>query len=154
KREVPPLRSYLPEALVGLIPDAFKMDEQLALEGPRILIRREAAEPGMMQRIHDLAENVELKLLVRGIPDAHRRRTFVPRGPWGLPPRNPPLAGNAVEDLGLIGRPCSGPDEPVAPGLGLAEVAGIHQGQKGQRGIAQPTVAVVPVSDAAYALGQ
>ncbi len=47
-----------------------------------------------------------------------------------------------------------GAQQPVAPGARLVVVAGVHQRQQRERGVAQPAVAVVPVARAADLLGQ
>jgi hypothetical protein len=53
-----------------------------------------------VQRVHDLAEDVELKLRRRRVPDASRH---CPRSPAATqrPTRHEPLAGHPVQDLRL-----------------------------------------------------
>ena len=53
--------------------------------------------------VHDFAEDVELQLAVRGIADAHRRGIFIAGQPGRRPFGQPPLAGDTVHDLQLIG---------------------------------------------------
>ena len=79
------------------------MLEESRSAGPsRDSLARDAAAPRLMQRVHHLAEHVELQLAVGGIADAHRRGAFVARQPRHLPLGQPPLAGDAVHDLHLV----------------------------------------------------
>ena len=99
--------------------------------------------------VHDLAEDVEVKLAVSGITEAHRRRIFVTGQPWRNPFGQPPLAGDAVHDLQLARTARYRPQQPFAPGLCFVEVAGAHGAEQNQGGVTQPAVAVVPVALAA-----
>jgi len=65
-----------------------------------------------------------------------------------------PLTGDAVHDLGLLGATGDGAQQPLAPGGGLLVVAGIHEGEQGERRVAEPAESVVPVADPADPLRQ
>ena len=68
---------------------------------PRIITRKEweQVEKGLVQRVHQLAIDVELELLVRGVADTHGLGAFVARKPVDLPFGEPAFAQNAVHDL-------------------------------------------------------
>ena len=110
--------------------------------------------PSLMQRIHHLAVDVELELVDGRVAHAHRRGPLVARQPVQHHLGEPPLAGQAVHDLQLGGRPGDRPEQPVAPRAGLvAEAAEVERVER-ERRVAQPRVAVVPVPDPADALRQ
>ena len=73
--------AHLPQAFVGLVPDLRKMHQEFALHRPAGFVCAEAASPRLVQRVHDLAENIELELGVRRVADAHRLRILVSRQP-------------------------------------------------------------------------
>ena len=81
-------------------------------------------------------------------------RAFVARQPRHLPFGQAALAGDAVHDLHLLRTAGDRAQQPVAPSLRFVVVAGIHQREQRERGVAQPAEAVVPVADAAELLGQ
>ena len=78
----------------------------------------------------------------------------MPHGPRALVAGQPfedvllqvPLTGDSVHDLELRWVAGRGTQQPVAPGCGLVAVARRHERGQGERRIAQPAVAVVPVS--------
>ena len=84
--------AHFPDALVGLLPDSLEMSTAAPLEMPRRPRSRDAATPRLMQRVHHLAEDVELELAVRGVADAHRPRALVAGQPGHLPLEQPALA--------------------------------------------------------------
>ena len=59
---------------------------------PARFVRAEPALARLVQRVHDFAENIELKLVVRGIADTHRLRVFIARQPRHFPFGQAPLA--------------------------------------------------------------
>src|SRR5256885_936483 len=63
-------------------------------------------------------------------------------------------AGEPFNVRGWAGTPGGGANQPVAPRDRLVFVACGEQGQQAERGVAQPSVAVVPVTDATDLLGQ
>ena len=66
----------------------------------------------------------------------------------------PALALDPVHDLQLRRLAGDGAEEPLAPGAGLVDVAGVHHRQQGEGGVAEPAEAVVPVADPAELLGE
>ena len=95
-----------------------------------------------------------LGLLDRAVADPDRPRVGVAgqvvEGDLGQPPR--PVDG--VHDLHLGGVAGDGAQQPVPPDVGLLGVAGLDQRVEGERGVAEPAVAVVPVALAPEVLGQ
>ena len=69
--EVPGRPPHLPDALVGLAPFLRKRLEEQQLQRPRIAVEREAGPYGLPHDVSQLAVDVELQLLVRGVADAH-----------------------------------------------------------------------------------
>ena len=116
--------------------------------------RGEAALARLVERVHHLAVDVELQLRRGGVADAHRLRALVAGEPGELQFRQAALAGDAVHDLHLRRAAGDRAHQPVAPGARLVVVAGVHQREQRERGVAQPAVAVVPVAHAADLLGQ
>src|SRR5207244_10944405 len=92
--EVPPAAAHLPNAFVGLRPRGFKVFQKGDLHPPTAVALTETAAASLMQRIHYLAVDVELELVVRAIADAHRSRIAKSLQPRHLPLDEPPLAGD------------------------------------------------------------
>ena len=63
-------------------------------------------------------------------------------------------AVDGVHDLQVVGVAGDRAQQPVAPQPRLLGVAGASRASSGERGVAQPAVAVVPVALAAEVLGQ
>ena len=146
----PPRTSHRPSS--GCCQTSREMPEQRALEGPVLLAQVDAAPARLVQRVHHLAEHVELQLAVRGVADPHRPRRLVAGQPGDLAFGEPPLAGQAVHDLQLRRRAGGGPQQPVAPGAGLAVEPRVHQREQRERRVTQPAEPVVPVARAAQLL--
>ena len=130
------------------------MFEKLDLGIPAGFVRSETAAPCLMVHVHDFAEHVELQLGMRGIADAHRRRSLITRQPVDNPFGQPALAGDAVHDLQLVGAAGNGAQQPFAPRLGFLVVACMHRPEQRQGGVAQPAKTIIPVPHAAHLLGQ
>jgi hypothetical protein len=94
--------AHLPDAFVGFMPDLLDVLENFELQIPGGLLDPEAALPRLMQRVHHFTVHVELKLVVRGVADAHRLRLLVTVEPRHLPFGEPPLAAHAIHDLQLM----------------------------------------------------
>ncbi len=108
----------------------------------------------LQQRVHHLAEDVELQLRRGRVADPDRPRALVAGQPVELHLGQPPLARQAVHDLQVGGAPRGGAKEPRAPRLGFLDLSGVEQHEQRERGIPQPAEAVVPVTRAAELLGQ
>ena len=154
EREVLRRAAHLPHAGVRLAPDLLEMAQQGALQSPVDRAAAQAAATRLVQRIHHLAIHVELHLRMRRIADAHRHRSFVSRQPRKFPFAQPALAGHAVHDLHLRRIARDRAQQPVAPRRGFAVVAGIHECEQGQRGIAQPAITIVPIAFTAESFRQ
>src|SRR5690242_6083667 len=88
------LAAHLPDAVIGFAPDGLEMIEQCTLKFPGGGEILQASSTRLMQRVHHLAVDIELKLVRSGIADAHRLRTFVAAEPGDLALAQPSLAGN------------------------------------------------------------
>src|SRR5215467_6470981 len=119
--------SHFPQALVRLVPDTGEVQQKFALHRPAFFVSAKTALPRLMQRIHYLTENIELKLVVRGVADAHRPGIFVARKPGHFPFRQTPLAAQAVHGLDLAWTARRSPQQPLAPLLRLVVVTGVHE---------------------------
>src|SRR5712692_6348728 len=71
-REVLPGPAYLPDALVGLTPAVLEEIEEHLHERPRLRSGGHADPLRLVQRVTELAVDVELVLERRGVADAHR----------------------------------------------------------------------------------
>jgi hypothetical protein len=80
-----------------------------------------------VQRIHDLAEDIELMLPIRSVADAYWRRSLVARKPLQLQLRQPPFARQAVHDLHLRWLSGHGADEPFPPCLCFIDIPTDHE---------------------------
>ena len=72
--------------------NASAPSEQRELHLPAGFMGRETAAPRLMGGVHDLAEDVELELAMRGVADADRLRPFVAGEPRSLPTSRPSRA--------------------------------------------------------------
>src|SRR5271168_4646609 len=108
----------------------------------------------MVERVEDLAVNVELRLVYSGVADPDGARPLKSGQPRDLPLGKPPLATQAIHDLQLIGATCDRAKQPVAPRPRLVVIPRMHQCQQGKGGVAKPAISVIPVAHAAELLGQ
>src|SRR5689334_1037264 len=69
---MPRLGAGFPDALIRLAPDASKVSDQGALQPPAGLVVAKAAATALVQRVHDFAKDVQLKLLRGGVADPNR----------------------------------------------------------------------------------
>src|SRR5207237_8418019 len=99
--EVLRLAADLPDALVRLAPDPFEVVEEHLLQLPRVPLELEPVRTRLVERVDHLSEHVDLKLLARGVADAHRSRILVAAEPWQLELREPPPAAHAVHALDI-----------------------------------------------------
>lgn len=80
-----------------------------------------------MKRIHQFAKHVDLSLAAGPVAYAHGDAVLVARQPGQLDFRQAALATDAVHDLHLIRRACSGTQQPFPERASLIEVTGIHE---------------------------
>jgi hypothetical protein len=153
-REMLRRTAHFPDAAVRLFPHRAQMLEELALDIPAGLGLGNASPARLMQRVHDFTEHIQLQLPVCTVADAHGRRAFVAGEPRHFPFGEAALTADAIHDLQLFRAAGHGTQQPMPPGFSLLEVAGIHESEQGQRGIAQPAEAIVPVALSANVLGQ
>ena len=117
-------------------------------------MRRQPALQGLGHRVSDLAVNVELELLGRGVADTHGTGVQEAAQPRDLPFRQAPLTSQPIHDLHLGGIAGDTAQKPLAPGRCLLVVTQFHEGLKRHRGVTQPAEPVVPVPRPARVFGQ
>src|SRR5690606_16770568 len=69
--EVVDVAPHLPDAVVLAVEVLLAVLEQAALEPPRVLVLLDARRAQLVQRDHDLADDVRLVLVRRAVADAH-----------------------------------------------------------------------------------
>src|SRR6516165_1918513 len=102
-REVLRRTAHLPDALIGLIPDLGQVSQNDAPDRIPVLIWGQTVTLCMVDRVEDLAVNVELRLVYRGIANADGARPLKSGQPRDLPLGKPPLTAQTIHDLQLIG---------------------------------------------------
>src|SRR5690348_8172702 len=70
---------------------------------------------GLKQRVGDFTENVQLKLVIGSVSDAHGSGFLVAAEPRNGQLREPALTSYSVDDLHLLRTACNRADEPFAP---------------------------------------
>ena len=153
---MPRRAARLPQPVVRLVPaPADRLDH--VLQQPDVGGRRRADLAERAQQVGDRAEHVQLDLPVGRVADPHGARPGVPgqRLDHGLRPQF--VAVEVVERVQPF-RVAAGvlhhPQHPAHQRLGLLVRAEVDQRPGGERRVARPAVAVVPVADPAQLLGQ
>src|SRR6185437_4130203 len=140
--EVPARTADLPQAVVRVVPVAFEELQQCQLQIPGVLRGGQPSVSGQVQPVEHLPPGVELVLPGGGVTDPDRGGSFVTGQPVQGELRDPAAAVEPVHDP-QVGRVAGGrAQQPVPPGLRLLDVTGAHQCLQGERGVAQPAVAV------------
>src|SRR4051812_40115655 len=103
----------------------------------------------LVERIENLAVDIELQLFGRSVSHAHGPRLLVALEPFELALVEAALAGEAVHDLEIRGIAGDGAEQPRSPLLGFPDVARVEHREEGRSRVAQPAVAVIPVARAA-----
>jgi hypothetical protein len=80
--EVTARPAHLPDAVVGLAPDPGEMVHEYLLHPPGFCVGLELVLAHHVHRVHELAVDVELQLLVGGVADAHGGAAMVPPVGW------------------------------------------------------------------------
>ena len=145
--------AHLPDAFVGVLPAALQEVHERELQSPFVRTFGQFA-PGVIQRVHHLAVDIELELTAGGVADPDRRRVLVSGQPVELQLGQSPFAGDAVHDLQPARIAGGGAEQPVPPRDRFLLVACGEECEQAEGCIAQPAVAVVPVANAADRLGQ
>src|SRR5690606_31605708 len=153
-REMARLVADLPDALIGELPALAHDLDEAEQELPVALVERTARLAVEICRFEELAIGIELHLLDRAVADANRCRPTVAGKVKQLALGQRTLAGDAVHDLEILRPPRAGALEPELEVLGLLHEAEHEQRGQRQRRIADPRVAIVPVTTATDLLGQ
>ena len=80
-----------------------------------------------MERVHHLAEDVELELVDGGVADAHGFRVLIPAEPRRLALGQPSFARRPVHDLDIRRASGGGAEQPIAKRLRLFVISRVHQ---------------------------
>jgi hypothetical protein len=119
--------AHFPNALIRFSPSICEIFQHDGPQGAATFGQTYSTLPGVEQGVGDLAENVQLKLLVGRVSDAHRRGSFIASEPRNCQFRQPALAPNSVDDLHLSWTAGHGANEPVSPCPRLIVVSEVHQ---------------------------
>ena len=65
--------AHFPDAVVGLAPGILQKREQGELDLPGVIAGRQAGVKGQVHRVHELAIDIQLRLGVSRVADAHGR---------------------------------------------------------------------------------
>lgn len=156
--EVAALVADFPDAFVRFAPEGFQGFQNLFQQRCRrtVIVRRQAHAffACVMKRTDQLAIHIELELIHRAVADAHRAGMFIAGQPVRFPFLQAAFAGNAVQRLQLIRRTGNGALDPIAKCRRFVAVPGLQQRDQREHRIAQPAVAIVPVTGAAQMLRQ
>ncbi|OUD96467.1 hypothetical protein CMMCAS03_00465 [Clavibacter michiganensis subsp. michiganensis] len=144
----------LPDAAVLPLPVVLDEADERALQRPGELRLADARVARGLEREHHLADHVGLVLLEGAVADAHRAGAVVAGQAREVALGEVPLAAQPVHDLHVARIPGDRPEEPRAPLVGLALEAVREEHLQGERRVAEPHVAVVPVAGPAELLGE
>ena len=151
----------LPHARVGAVPVVHQPVDQPRQVAPRVVADAGPVLVEQVDRVDQVAVDVELQLARGGVPDADRARPGVAGQVVELDLLVGHAAVEVVEDaqraepvrarVVLLAEPLGQPADERA---GLVEEAEPQQRVQAEAGVAHPHVAVVPVAGAADLLGQ
>src|SRR5215472_9938015 len=146
--------TYLPDALIRLHPNLFKMGYPVTLYCSTLLRHSRFTFPRLMHGISYFTINIQLELSSCGVADTYGPGVLVTRQPRNLPLVQTAFAGYAIHDLILRRLSGNGSHQPVTPRRSLAVKSRVHEGQESKCRIAQPAITIIPVSLATEFLGQ
>ncbi|MCY1439855.1 hypothetical protein D9M71_561070 [compost metagenome] len=141
--------AHFPDPDVLLLPGFANLVDHFHGVLPALVGNRFAVFVDQVNRVHQLAENVELDLGVGQVADAHRRRAAVPGQVREFDFRQFLAAVDAIQDIEFhrfalaIADPSA---QPAHVGVGLFGETQAHEGIDGEGRVADPGVAVIPVA--------
>src|SRR5579872_709099 len=146
----------LPDSLVCPLPVLSKPFEDALNILPAVVGNGSAVFIRQVNRIHHLAVNVELKLLIRSVSDPHRARVFVSGKILETAFVQLFAAINSVYNLqrSPLRIVAQATFQPADECLGFLDDTKSNQGVKSEAGVAQPCVSIVPVADPANCFRQ
>ena len=146
---MPTWPAHFPDALIRLPPTGLEPVEDLARQRPRGVGGLEPALPRHVQRVDDLAVDIELELIGGAVSDPYRLGALVAGQPRQLELDQASLPRDAVHHLDVLGIAGDRTQQPVPPRARFVDVARSQEGEESERRVAQPAVPVVPVTDPA-----
>src|SRR5258705_2800141 len=144
--------THLPDATVRFAPVGAHILDQRAHHLPRGTIQRLAVPlkpslaPIAVYVIEHLAEDIQLFLMRRPVSNAYRARTAIAIEMGQFPLLQVALSSNTVHNLEVFAACVIEASQPVRERLGLLRISKHAQRIQGESGIAQPGVAVIPVT--------
>src|SRR5260221_2220659 len=150
--EVTWVAAYLPDATVRFLPVRAHMLDQRAHHLPHGTIQRltvplkASLAPEAMHVIEHFSENIQLFLLLCSVSDAYRARTAIAVEVRQLPLLQVALSSNTVHNLEVFAACVIEASQPVRERVGLLRISKHAQRIQGESGIAQPGVAIIPVT--------
>ena len=145
--------ALLPDAGVDLVPAHGGGVGQVADEPPHVVVGRVSAAVPPPRQQHELTEHIVLALDGRRVTDSHGRRAAVARQRH-LELDQPPLALDTVGDLEVVDVPRRASLDEAPERVGLVVEADVGERAHREGRVADPRVAVVPVTAAALDLGK
>ena len=151
------LAAHFPDADIALLPGFADLIDHFYRVLPPFVGNGFAVLVDQVHRVHQLAEDIQLHLRIRQIADAHRSCTTMAGQVCEFDFRQFLTAVDAIQDIEFHRVAPTVTDPPAQPahvGVGLVDETQAHEGVNGERGVADPGVAIVPVAFAANAFRQ
>ena len=143
----------LPDPFVRFAPAPAHRFAETGQQARRILVEAATSLREAGRGVDHLAIDIELQLTVRVVADPHRARARVAVEMRQLALGEVRLAENVVEHLQLGPAQARRVQHPVQEGVRLFPIAQREERAQGERRVAQPAVAVVPIANAAERSG-
>src|SRR5215208_5378180 len=144
----------LPDALIRFAPAPAHRAAQTVEHPAGVAVEAPSAIQEPRCAVDDLPIDIKLELTLGVVAYTHRTRPRVSFQMPQLPFGQPRLAEHVVKHVELGPSQACGVQQPANVGLRLLPVAKSVQSTQGERGVAQPAVAVVPVPYSTYGLGE
>ncbi len=145
-QEVVLLAAHFPDTHVFAVPDITDLIREFDRAFPAVVGNGFAVFVDQINRIHQLAVDVQLDLVERLIADTHRRRAAMPAQVRQLSFRQLLVAVDAIQDVdldGLVAAVADPPSEPTHVVVGFVDKTQAHERVDRERGVTDPGVTVV-----------
>ena len=144
----------LPNPFIRFRPCRLEKSQHRHLQRPGVVVRNRRLAPREVECVHDFAEDVQLSLIDRRVPDAHGRGAFEPWKPWELnfSKRRSPLAPYMI--CNCEGSPATARSSQSRHAIASSLKPQGHERIECERGVAEPAVPIVPVPHAPNPFGK
>ncbi|MNL07663.1 hypothetical protein D3C87_1283490 [compost metagenome] len=149
--------AHLPDPDILLLPGFANLIDHLHRVFPAFMGDGFAVFVDQVNRVHQLAKDIELDLFVSLIADAHRLCATMTGQVCQLYLRQLLATVDGIQDIEfhrLAPAVADPPAQPAHVGVGLFDEAQAHERIDGERGVADPGEAIVPVACATRAFRQ